>query len=92
MQLLLEVPGNLPDAAQCTPQQFMREAKLAMAIKLYEMKRLSSGMSASLVGMSRLQFLGELHRYGVPVIDLDESELAEDITNARPLAQMLASC
>jgi len=92
MQLLLEVPSNLPDAAQCTPQQFMREAKLAMAIKLYEMKRLSSGMSASLVGMSRLQFLGELHRYGVPVIDLDESELAEDITNARPLAQMLASC
>lgn len=82
MQLLLEVPSNLPDAAQCTPQQFMQEAKLAMAIKLYEMKRLSSGMSASLVGMSRLQFLGELHRYGVPVIDLDESELAEDITNA----------
>lgn len=82
MQLLLEVPSNLPDAAQCTPQQFMQEAKLAMAIKLYEMKRLSSGMSASLVGMSRLQFLGELHRYGVPVIDLDEGELAEDITNA----------
>lgn len=82
MQLLVEVPANLPDAAQCTPQQFIHEAKLAMAIKLYEMKRLSSGMSASLVGMSRLQFLGELHRYGVPVIDLDESELAEDITNA----------
>jgi len=82
MQLLLEVPSNLPDAAQCTPQQFMREAKLAMAIKLYEMKRLSSGMAATLVGMSRLQFLGELHRYGVPVIDLDESELADDITNA----------
>lgn len=82
MQLLVEVPANLPDAAQCTPQQFIHEAKLAMAIKLYEMKRLSSGMSASLVGMSRVQFLGELHRYGVPVIDLDESELAEDITNA----------
>jgi len=82
MQLLLEVPSNLPDAAQCTPQQFMREAKLAMAIKLYEMKRLSSGMAATLVGMSRLQFLGELHRYGVSVIDLDESELADDITNA----------
>ena len=82
MQLLLEVPSNLPDAAQCTPQQFMQEAKLAMAIKLYEMKRLSSGMAATLVGMSRLQFLGELHRYGVSVIDLDESELADDITNA----------
>ncbi len=51
MQLLLEVPGNVPDAAQCTPQQFITEAKLAMAIKLFEMKRLSSGMAATLIGM-----------------------------------------
>jgi len=76
MQLLVEVPSNLPDAAQCTPQQFMHEAKLAMAIKLFEMKRLSSGMAASLIGMTRVQFLGELHRYDVPMIDLDENELA----------------
>jgi len=82
MQILVEVPTNLPDAAQCTPQQFMQEAKLAMAIKLYEMKRLSSGMAASLVGMSRVQFMGELHLYGVSVIDLDETELAEDFNNA----------
>lgn len=82
MQILVEVPSNLPDAAQCTPQQFMHEAKLAMAIKLFEMKRLSSGMAAVLIGMSRMQFLGELHRYGVPMIDLDENDLAQDIVNA----------
>jgi predicted HTH domain antitoxin len=82
MQLVVEVPGNLPDAAQCTPQQFMHEAKLAMAIKLFEMKRLSSGMAAQLIGMSRIEFLGELHRYGVPIIDLDQNELAQDVSNA----------
>ena len=82
MQLLVDVPSNLPDAAQCTPQQFMYDAKLAMAIKLFEMKRLPSGMAALLIGMSRVQFLGELHRYSVPMIDLDESELAQDIANA----------
>jgi len=82
MQLVVEVPGNLPDAVQCTPQQFMHEAKLAMAIKLFEMKRLSSGMAAMLIGMSRIEFLGELHRYGVPMIDLNQIELAQDISNA----------
>jgi predicted HTH domain antitoxin len=82
MQLLVEVPNHLPDAAQCTPQQFMQEAKLAMAVKLFEMKRLSSGMAASLIGMSRVQFLSEIHRFGVPMIDLDESELAQDLLNA----------
>lgn len=82
MQILVEVPANLPDAIQCTPQQFVQEAKLAMGVKLFEMKRLSSGMAASLVGMSRVQFLGELHRYGVAVINLEDDEMAGDITNA----------
>jgi predicted HTH domain antitoxin len=82
MQLLVEVPSNLPDAAQCTPQQFINDAKLAMAIKLYEMKRLSSGMAASLIGMGRVEFLAELHRFGVPMIDLDQDELTQDLTNA----------
>jgi len=82
MQILVEVPANLPDAIQSTPQQFIQEAKLAMGVKLYEMKRLSSGMAASLVGVSRVQFLGELHRYGVAMIDLDADEIAQDIRNA----------
>jgi hypothetical protein len=42
MQIIVEVPGKFPDAVHCTPQQFEREAKMAMAVKLYEMKRLSS--------------------------------------------------
>jgi predicted HTH domain antitoxin len=59
----------------------MQDNKLAMLIKLYEMKRLSSGMAAMLIGITRVQFLGELHRFGVPMIDLDENELAQDILN-----------
>jgi predicted HTH domain antitoxin len=82
MQIIVEVPSKLPDAVHCTPQQFEHEAKMAMAVKLYEMKRLSSGMAASLAGINRVQFLGELHRYGVAVIDIDDTELAEDMANA----------
>lgn len=82
MQIIVEVPNKLPDAIHCTPQEFEREAKMAMAVKLYEMNRLPSGMAASMVGMNRVQFLAELHRYGVAVIDLDETELAADMANA----------
>jgi predicted HTH domain antitoxin len=32
--------------------------------------------------MGRVEFLGELHRHGVAVINLDDDELAEDINNA----------
>ena len=82
MQLVLEVPSNLPDAAHCTPQEFLFEAKLSMAVKLFEMKRLSSGMAAQLIGMDRVRFLAQLHRFGVPIIDLSDDELASDVLHA----------
>ena len=50
----------------------------AMAIKLFEMKRLSSGQAAALVGTDRVSFLLNLERYGVSMIEESESELLSD--------------
>lgn len=82
MQLLIDYPADLPDAMQRTPDEFAKEARMAMAAKLFELKRLSSGMAAELAGVERVTFLRELHRYGVAAIDLDEAELAADMHNA----------
>jgi len=82
MQLIITVPDSLPDALQETPAEFEREARMAMAVKLFERKRISSGIAARLAGVERTEFLLELHRYGVPMIDLDESELLSDEANA----------
>ncbi len=82
MQLTIDYPETLPDALQQTPEQFEQEAKMAMAVKLFEMKRLSSGMAAALVGMDRVSFLLNLHRYGIPVIDLSDEDLLSDLKNA----------
>jgi predicted HTH domain antitoxin len=53
-----------------------------MAVKLFELGKLSSGMAANLVGMERVAFLLSLHRYGVAMIDLDAAELESDLNNA----------
>lgn len=82
MNFVVEVPQNLPDAIHCTPQEFVREAKMAMAAKLYEMRRMSSGMAAALAGLGRVEFLLELHRYGVAVIDISQEDLEQDVANA----------
>lgn len=82
MVFKVSYPDTLPDVLHQTPAQFEHEAKMAMASKLFEMKRLSSGAAASLVGMDRVAFLLELHRYGVAMIDLTEEELRSDLTNA----------
>ena len=82
MQLVVEYPACLPDALQRSRAQFEHDAKMAMAVKLFELHWLSSGMAAELVGMDRVAFLLSLHHYGVPMIDLDDAELEMDLNNA----------
>ena len=82
MELVVQIPESFPDAMQRSPEEFARDAKMAMAVKFYEMKRLSSGMAAQLAGVSRVEFLLELHRYRVAVIDLTADEISSDAANA----------
>lgn len=82
MQLVIDYPRLLPDALQQTRSDFEQEAKMAMAVKLFEMKRLSSGVAAKLAGVDRVTFLLDLHRYGVAMIDLDDEDLLADLHNA----------
>jgi len=82
LQLTVEFPETLPDALQTTRRGFEQEAKMAMTVKLFELKRISPGMAAALVGMDRVSFLLSLHYYGAAMIDLDDEELLADMENA----------
>lgn len=82
LQLTIEYPETFPDAVGRTREQFEQEARWAMAVKLFELQRLSSGMAAALLGVDRVTFLLKLDDYGVPMIDLSEEELLSDIANA----------
>ena len=55
---------------------------LVVAVKLYELGRLSSGAAANLAGISRTVFLSKLADYDVDTFRLTEAELAKDLANA----------
>ena len=80
--LTVTYPDTLPDSLQESAAEFEQEARLAMSVKLFEMKRLSSGQAAALAGVGRAVFLLGLHRFGVPMVDLTEQDLRSDIENA----------
>lgn len=82
LQLTIDYPENLPDVLQQTKPQFEEEEKWSMAVKLFERKRIYSGVAAQLVRRDRVSFLLNLHRYGVATIDLTEKELLSDLKNA----------
>ena len=80
--LTIEYPESLLAALSLSREDFEREARLALAAKLFEMKRISSGIAARLAGVDRATFLWSLHRFGVPAIHLDDRELMDEVRNA----------
>jgi predicted HTH domain antitoxin len=63
-------------------EEFAKEATKVLAVKLYEMGKLTSGRAAEFAGMSRISFLQILAEFGTPIFDLTKDELERDLNNA----------
>ena len=70
-------------ALGCSPEQFSEEAKLLIAVKLYELGRLSSGAAAKLAGIPKPLFLTKLADYGVETFQLTEEDLQQDLASTQ---------
>lgn len=80
--LLVEYPESLPDSARLTRQEFEKAMLLALASKLFELGRLSSGQAAALVPTDRYSFLRSLSQVGVPAIGWSLDEFDAEIAHA----------
>lgn len=80
--LTLNYPESLPDSARLSRREFEETMRFAMAAKLFELGRISSGQAAQLVPMDRYTFLKSLKQAGVAAIQWDSEEFACEIANA----------
>jgi len=73
--LCIEYAESIPAMLNMSPDSFEEEARLALAMKLFEMGRVTSGQAATIAGVSRVAFLLSCRRYGTPSVRWDSEEL-----------------
>jgi predicted HTH domain antitoxin len=59
--------------------EFVREMRIAAAVKWYELHRLSQGRAAEVAGLSRAEFLDALGRYRVTPFQQTTDDLVADV-------------
>jgi predicted HTH domain antitoxin len=73
-----DVPDESLLALNLSPEALSNELRMAAAMKLYELGRLSSGAAARLAAVPRMLFLSKLADYGVDTFRLTEEELRRE--------------
>ena len=81
-QITMTVPDEALLALKVPLDQVASELRLAAAVKLYELGRLSSGAAAILAGVPRVVFLMKLADYGVDTFRLGEEDLRRETSLA----------
>jgi predicted HTH domain antitoxin len=81
VQLTLELPQDVFSALRQEPEAFLREMRLAAAVKWYETERISQSKAAEIAGISRAEFLAALAHFNVSPFQLTADELIQEVNN-----------
>ena len=79
----IQYPESLANTLRMNTKDFQIEMNINSMVKLYELGKISSGIAARVLGISRIDFLELLSKYQITIFGGEESvDLDEEIKNA----------
>jgi len=79
----VDFPTDLSFSLRMQKNEFEMEIRKMAIIQLFEFGKISSGVAARILGITRIAFYEMLSQYGIDIYnDLDSETLNEDIENA----------
>jgi len=80
IQVSIELPREIISALRQTPEGFVREMRVAAAVKWYENGVVSQSKAAEIAGLSRAEFVNALNRFKVSPFQYGADEIVAEVT------------
>ncbi len=75
----LELPEDVFSAVRKSPEEFVRDLRLAAAVHWYERGEVSQEKAAQIAGLDRSDFLDALARLGCDTFRVDSEDLKREL-------------
>ena len=76
--ITFDVPEGALSALRLSPTEFVKEMRLAAALLWYSQGEISQSKGAEIAGTGRADFIDELARRRIPVVQVSTEELNEE--------------